>query len=338
MFVGDTCTGDGVLHLVLELLANAYDQHVAGRCSSIDLDIAADGTITVEDDGPGIPVAGGRGLPPLDELLTQRVERPTVDGHRPHVHLGVGGLGFGVINALSERLELTTVCDGREARALYSRGVAIEPIATIPTTRPSGTRIRFRPDPQIFRFPRVPRVALTAWLEDLAFLAPKLTLRWRIGGDDVAAGGLAVRVALQACCATDEVASHRGVFDTETGPIDVEVALAWLPVQWHSFAEPVIHSFVNLERSRDHGTHVAGMIDGAVAFLGGGRRAHQVRGLVAVVSVILTDVLWGNPAKSRLDSPQARAPVAEATRLALARWAEAHPAAAAALREHKQQR
>src|ERR1043166_885656 len=92
MYVGDTCTGDGVLHLLLELVANAYDQHITGACSSIDLEVAADGTITIEDDGPGIPAAGGRGFPPLHELLTRRVDRPTVDGHRPHVHLGAGAV------------------------------------------------------------------------------------------------------------------------------------------------------------------------------------------------------------------------------------------------------
>ena len=79
MYVGDPNDGSGLVHLVLDVVANAYDQYLANRCSRISLDIAADGTITVEDDGPGIPAAGGDGIPPLHDLLTRRSTQPTVD-------------------------------------------------------------------------------------------------------------------------------------------------------------------------------------------------------------------------------------------------------------------
>src|SRR5262245_16031073 len=83
MYVGDS--GDGVLTMALEVIANACDQHFAGRCSIIEIDVAPNGAITITDDGPGMLVHGGNGLPPLRALLTQRSHRPTVDGHRPHV-------------------------------------------------------------------------------------------------------------------------------------------------------------------------------------------------------------------------------------------------------------
>lgn len=337
MYIGDATSGDGVLTMVLELIANACDQHLAGRCSMIEIDVAADGAITVADDGPGIPVHGGNGLPPIDVWLTRPSHRPTIDGHRPHVHLGPGGLGLFVVNALSERLELATIRDGVEARTIYAHGEPLEPLTTTPTAQPSGTRIRFRPDPAILRCPRVPRVALAQRLEDLSFLLPQLTLRWQIAGDDLATGGIAARVALQVPCALPEVASHRASFETASGPIDVEVALAWRSMRWHANAPPVIDSFVNLERSSDHGTHVEGLLDGVTAFLGRGRRRRHIAGMVAAVTVVLADVKWGTPKRDRLASPEARAPVAEATQLALVRWAEAHPAAAAALRDHKRQ-
>src|SRR5262245_24012638 len=85
MYVGDTDGGAGVLSMVLEVIANACDQHFAGRCSTIDIDVAADGTIMVTDDGPGMPVDGNDRLPPIGVLLTRLSQRPTVDGHRPHV-------------------------------------------------------------------------------------------------------------------------------------------------------------------------------------------------------------------------------------------------------------
>jgi DNA gyrase/topoisomerase IV subunit B len=146
------------------------------------------------------------------------------------------------------------------------------------------------------------------------------------------AGGLAARIALHADCPLDDVATHRASFETPAGPIDVEVALAWLSMQWHASAAPVFHSFVNLERSASHGTHVDGLIDGITAFFGRGRRQHLVAGAVAAVAVVLSDVKWGNPRHDRLDSPEARAPVAEAVHIALTAWAAAHPAAATALR------
>src|SRR3569832_945475 len=190
MYVGDTEDGSGLVNLILGVIANAYDHHLAGRCSNISMTIAADGTVSVEDDGPGFCSAGGDGLPPLDTILTQLSTMPTVDGHRPHVHLGLGGLGLAVVNAASEHFELVSVRDGTEVRARYVRGELVEPIATTDTKRASGTRIRFRPDPDIFKHVRVPRAELTRILEDLSFLAPKLRLGWSIAGDDLAARGL----------------------------------------------------------------------------------------------------------------------------------------------------
>ncbi|MBC7977259.1 MAG: hypothetical protein H7138_19965 [Myxococcales bacterium] len=333
MYVGDTDDGSGLVHLVLEVVANAYDPYMLGRCSSIGLTIAADGTTTVDDDGPGIAVGGGNGVPPIDVMLTQLSTRPTVDGHRPHVHLGLGGLGLVVVNALSDRFELVTVRDGIEARTTYARGEVVEPLTTTPTERPSGTTIRFRPDPLIFRHARVPRVELTRTLEDLSFLAPRLRVRWSIEGDQVAARGLVGRVALGVPCSFEDVACHRGSYDTAQGPIDVEVALAW---RFGANEPPMIDSFVNLARTRADGTHVKGLLDGVHAFLGAGRRPSNALGLVALVSVVLTDVLYGNPTKDRLDSPEARAPVREAVNTALEAWALTHAEQVDALRKrHK---
>ncbi|HEY6039732.1 MAG TPA: ATP-binding protein [Kofleriaceae bacterium] len=320
MYLGDTEDGSGLVNLILDVIANAYDHYLAGRCSSISLTIAADGTVTVEDDGPGFSAGGGDGVPPLDTILTQLSTKPTVDGHQPHVHLGLGGLGLAVVNASSEHFELVSVRDSTEARASYARGELVEAVATTEAKRADGTRVRFRPDPDIFKHVRVPRAELTRILEDLTFLAPNLRLRWSIAGDDVAARGLVARVALDVPCAFDEVAHARESYETAKGPIEVEVALAWRTSRFGANAEPVIHSFVNLARTRGDGVHVDGMLDGVRAFLEGSRRDANVRGLVAAVSVVLADVIYGNPTKDRLDSPEAKRPVSDATQKALAGW------------------
>jgi DNA gyrase/topoisomerase IV subunit B len=241
------------------------------------------------------------------------------------VHLGLGGMGLAVVNALSEQFELVSVRDGTELRTNYARGQLVEPIATTPTKRASGTTIRFRPDPTIFKHLRIPRAEITRTLEDLAFLAPQLRFRWSIEGDDTAARGLVGLVALDVPCTFDEVAHSRESYETTKGPIEVEVALTWRTSQFRQEADPVIHSFVNLGRTRGDGSHVDGMLDGIRAFLGGGHRAANAKGLVAAVSVILADVIYGSPTKDRLDTPEAREPVAEATQKALAAWAIAHP-------------
>lgn len=330
MFVGGI-DGTGVLNLLLELVANVTDQHLAGRCTRASIELASDGTITVEDDGPGFSAEGGDGLPPLYELLTRYSFTPTVDGHSPHVHLGVGGLGLFIVNALSERFELRTVRDGQLTSIVYAQGEVVEPPNTMSATESSGTRIRFRADPLIFKYPRVPRVELTRQLEDLSFLWPRLALSWKVAGDDLAAGGLPARVALGVPCDAQDVATHKGTYSTAKGPIDVEVALAWdVPQYWRWNGEPVIDSFVNLHRTREHGSHVDGLLNAVRGFFDGHVESH--RGMFAAVSVMLADVKYGQPAKNRMETPEAVEPVALATKAALEDWARKHPVLAEKIR------
>ena len=328
MFVGNP-SEDGVLQLVLEVVANAYDQHLAGRCTAIGVELDSDGTITVTDDGPGIPLDAER---PVDELLLTRSNLPTVDGHKPHMHLGNrGGLGLVVVNALSERFDLVTVCDGREARVSFARGEIIEPLAIVAGARRSGTVVRFRPDPELFVQPRVARAALAAVLEDLSFLSPGLSISFRVGGADVARDGLRGRVAIAVPCPTSEVAHLRERHETSKGPIDVEVAVGWRTSWFDAMEPPHVHSFVNFVRTPEHGVHVDGLIDGVCEFLGTDNREECVEGVVASVAVVLADVQYGNPTTDRLVTPEVRTPVATSTRKALEAWAATHSAERAAL-------
>src|SRR5690349_16212169 len=80
MYVGG-CDGEGVLHLVMEVVSNAFDQVLAGRCTAIHVEVGEDDTVAIEDDGPGIPVAGPDGVPLLERVLTRRHDTATADGH-----------------------------------------------------------------------------------------------------------------------------------------------------------------------------------------------------------------------------------------------------------------
>lgn len=320
MWVGGTNDGGGPLHLLLEVAANAIDQVLLGRGTRVDIRIDEDDSVTITDDGPGIPAHA------LVDLLDRPSNRPTVDGHRPHVHLGPGGIGLPICNAVSDPFEVDTVRAGEKATVHYVGGLQSGPLQVSPTSRPSGTRIRFRPDPRIFQCTRVPRVELTRRLEDLAFLLPSLALTWAFAG--AGAAGLVGRVRMEVGDPLGGIAHHRGVYSTADGPITVEVALAW---HTHSNRRPQIHSFANLQRTED-GQHVSGMLDGIRAFLPRPSRARHLDGLVAMVAVLLSDVHYGSPTRSSLTNPTVRPAVKQATRTALQAWAEIHPEAAITIR------
>jgi DNA gyrase subunit B len=312
MYIGDT-GADGALNLVLELVANVVDQHLAGRCTRLEVTLHTDGSTTITDDGPGIARDGGAGVPPLVDLFTRRLERPTVDGHRPHVHVGLGGAGLAAVCALSERLEVTTVRDGVEVHALLSAGQLVEPLRVTQVATPSGTTIRYRPDREIVHGVVSP-TALSAQLEDLTYLFPRLAIGWRCEPVPDATAGLAALIR-QGADALGPVAHHRGRFGTDDEPIEVEVALAWTSV---FYRQPlVLHGFVNGARRQDPASeHILGLFDGIRAARGLGRRAAE-QALVAAVSVVLSDVTFGNPAKTRLTTVAARGAVAAATAAAL---------------------
>jgi len=334
MYVGE-CNGHGVLQLVLEVVGNAFDQHLAGRCTRVDIAIADEDTITIADNGPGIPIDPHGDTTFLESVLTRRHDTATADGHAPHVHLALGGGGLAVVNALSAQLTVVVVRDGASHRIVCREGRVVEPLLRAPTDASPGTRFTFRPDPTIFTTTRVPRLALSERLEDLSFLAPGLRLRWSFEGDAAATQGLAGLVARDLGAALGPIAHGRG----RVGDVDVEVAFAWSGDR-HRDREPALHGFVNLGRT-PLGTHVAGLLSALRTLVPRGvslPSAALQRGLVAVVSVILPDVRFGNPTRDKLITPEAQRAVAEVARGALRAWATAHPDALARVLEHAQRR
>src|SRR5262245_52778669 len=104
MYIGDVHDGSGLLHMVWEIVGNSLDQFLAGKATRIGVDLEPDGTVVVEDDGPGMPVHDLDGMPFAQAALTRMHDTATMDGHRPHEHLGLRGVGVFVVNMLSERL------------------------------------------------------------------------------------------------------------------------------------------------------------------------------------------------------------------------------------------
>lgn len=321
MYVGGT-DATGLHGVVMGVIGNAFDQHLAGRCTRIDVRVDGAGWIEVADDGPGMTSDA--------EVILRRfavdTRRPTEDGHRPHVHLEHNAFALVVVCALAEVVELTTVRAGVELSARWRRGrVELAP-TTQPTASPSGTRLRWRADPEIFGASVVDLGLLMTRLDELAVLAPGLTIGHAFDGVTVQPGGLAGWVARTAEVPLDHVIAAR--VDTTAGdqPLTVDVALAW-----PRFAEATIVSYVNYQRSRDHGVHVDGVFDGVTRALGV-PRARVRADHYGAVAVVLADVHFGNPTRGRLVTPAVRPAVAAVVAGAVRAWTAAHPDAAAALR------
>ncbi|MFY0534124.1 hypothetical protein [Nannocystis pusilla] len=226
---------------------------------------------------------------------------------------------------MSDPFEVETVHAGEQATVAYAAGLRRDSLRVSAASRPSGTRVRFRPDPQIFQGTRVPRVELTQRLEDVAYLLPARALSWSFAGEG--ATGLVERVRAEARGALGEVAHHRSDCTTEDGPTVVEVALAWRTSMHRQPAQ--ILGFVNLQRKAD-GPHVSGLLAG-VRDAEDPRRPRP-RGLVAAVAVLHSDARYVVQTKARIANSTLRPAVTEATLTALQRWAERFPADAEALR------
>ncbi|MCY0987249.1 hypothetical protein OV203_08955 [Nannocystis sp. ILAH1] len=319
MYVGSLDDGMGPLKLLLAVVTYAIDPRQPGRCPRIDVRVDADDFVTVADDGPGIP--GGS--------LVDLLEHPP---YRSSAHFGFRESGLLMTNALSDPLEVDTVHAGEQATVAYAGGVQRVPLRVSAASRPSGTRIRFRPDPQIFPSTRLPRLELTQRLEDLAFLLPATTLTWSFAGER--ATGLVERVRVEARGPLENVAHHQGEYVTDAGPTTIEVALAW---RTEPYGQPArILGYTNFERDED-GPHVPGLLAAIRDFLKI-RNDRGYEGLVAAVSVLHDDALYPLHTKERLIHSPLLPAVKEATATALRRWAEQCPEAADALRNRMKPR
>ncbi len=322
MYVGNTDDGSGLLHMVLELVGNSIDQHLAGHVTELWVAMSDDGWISIRDDGSGIPtdlLPLRHDEPPislLEHVFTRLHMGPTFDGHVPHVHVSTGVQGFGVavVSALSERVIVETTYKGVRWTQTFERGERVTPLLRLGPTAREGTTVRFRPDPLIFKNVELDRRGTEARLQELAWLSPQLRVFWnerRLR----ARGGIAGL--------TQQIAAERGdvqfryALKQTVGDVHVEIAFAW-----NRDGEEVVRSYVNMQPTLGNGTHVSGIWRGLAEYARSrnalARRARHVReavgrGLVAVVHVGLYDPRFGSPTRDQLQNPEA----ADAVRTAL---------------------
>ena len=347
MYVGSTGVR-GLHHLVYEIVDNSVDEALAGHCSHVDVTIHADNSVTVTDDGRGIPVAmhEKEKKPAVEVVLTVlHAGGKFGDGGGYKVSGGLHGVGVSVVNALSEELQVVVKRDGSEHIQEYSRGIPKAALKKGAKTKETGTTITFLPDAEIFETTDYDFSVLEQRLRETAFLTRGLRITLndeRAGGgsaDFLYEGGIEdfVRFLNET---RDPIHKKVVYFESESDEGAVEIAL-----QWNSSYQESVFSFANNINTHDGGTHLSGLRSALTRTLNKYARdkgelkekdenlsGEDVReGLTAVLSAKLTDPQFEGQTKTKLGNPGMQGFVESVVNTKLAEFLEENPAEARAI-------
>jgi DNA gyrase subunit B len=346
MYIGSTGPR-GLHHLVFEVVDNSVDEALAGHCTSITATINPDNSITVVDDGRGIPVDTmvKYDKPAAEVVLTMLHAGGKFGGEGYKVSGGLHGVGVSVVNALSEWLELDIYRDGFHWHERFERGNPVgtlEQLEQLPEDAPTGTTVSFMPDSDIFEDVDFDYRVLAQRLRETAFLTKNLRIELiddRAEGESVVyqyAGGIQDFVAY---INRDKDAVHRTIifFDNDTEEGACEVAL-----QWNSSYNESIFTFANNINTSEGGTHLSGFRSALTRTINDYSRqknflkekeenlsGEDVReGLAALISVKLKNPQFEGQTKTKLGNTEIRSLVETTVNAKLAEFLEENPSEA----------
>ena len=346
MYIGDVGVR-GLHHLVYEVVDNSIDEAMGGHCDKIIVDINEDGSISVEDNGRGIPVGIHKkeGVSALEVVMTKIGAGGKFDKDSYKVSGGLHGVGVSCVNALSDHLRATVYREGKIYEQEYERGKAMYPVKQIGTTDKRGTMVTFKPDPTIFtQTIEYSYDTLSARMRELSFLNKGITIVFTDKREKDKDGNYVsetfhsnegLKEYIRYLDGNREpIIAHVISMDSEKGEIPVEVALIYNT----SYSENIF-SYVNNINTHEGGTHLQGFRTGLTRALKKYADASGMldklkfeiagddfrEGLTAIISVKVAEPQFEGQTKTKLGNREVVAPVSQAVSEMVENYLEENP-------------